>query len=340
MSSAVFAPPKQKTILKEFHSSLGALELLFNATELKNPWIFVGETLLPPAEKQDRQGIKHSQEQDSHYFIVDSTQVKSPLFFIHFIANESKELPPPKTIVTIQGNTPVTLIECYVHQLTFEASHSAVNEFILQDNAVLHHIQIQQGSSKSSQFLNSTIIQHTSSHYHGSVFASNLLQQKTTIDFLLQAPFATTTFQALMNLKLTQKASLILTADHKHPHCQSKMTVRGVVNDQAKGDFLGKIIVREGASQTQAHLENKNLLLSEQAEITTKPLLEVYNDNIQCSHGATVGHLDAQALFYLKSRGIPENEAKKMLVESFIKPILVDLPAFALPFCEELIREY
>jgi len=111
------------------------------------------------------------------------------------------------------------------------------------------------------------------------------------------------------------------TMNHFVPHCTSKQLWKGVMHDASKAAFEGKIIVHPQAQKTHAQLANKNLLLSQQAEINTKPELEIYADDVTCSHGATIGCLDDNALFYLRSRGIEENEARAILVKAFIEEL-------------------
>ena len=110
--------------------------------------------------------------------------------------------------------------------------------------------------------------------------------------------------------------------NHVVPHCKSEQLWKGVLHDDAKATFEGNIVVAPHAQKTIAHLQNKNLLLSKNAEIHTRPFLEINANDVQCTHGATVGFLDAQALFYLRSRGIPEQEARQVLIDAFVREIL------------------
>ena len=109
--------------------------------------------------------------------------------------------------------------------------------------------------------------------------------------------------------------------NHEASHTKSKIKVRGVLNDHSSGVFYGKIKVKESVTKTSAFMENKNLLLSDDASISSKPILEIYNDDTECSHSATSGSIDKEKLFYLKTRGIDEVEAKNFLVNSFIEEI-------------------
>jgi len=118
-------------------------------------------------------------------------------------------------------------------------------------------------------------------------------------------------------LKGEQEATNATFVDHAVPKCTTDEVFKGVVDDRAHGVFLGKIAVRPQAQKTDAHQLNKNLLLSPRANVDTKPELEILADDVKCSHGATVGDLDEQALFYLEARGIPADEARRMLIEAF-----------------------
>ncbi len=110
--------------------------------------------------------------------------------------------------------------------------------------------------------------------------------------------------------------------DHAMPHCSSREYYRGILSGRASGVFNGKIIVRQDAQKTDAIQSNKNLLLSEHASINTKPQLEIYADDVRCTHGATVGQLDREALFYLRSRGIGREQARNVLTAAFASEVL------------------
>lgn len=118
--------------------------------------------------------------------------------------------------------------------------------------------------------------------------------------------------------------------DHRGSRTRSRELYRGIADGQGRGIFNGKVIVHAGAIKSDAHLSNQNLLLSRTAEIDTKPELEIYTDDVKCSHGATTGQLDANSIFYLRSRGIPEIEARRMLIAAFAREIIKRLPGASL----------
>jgi Fe-S cluster assembly protein SufD len=123
-------------------------------------------------------------------------------------------------------------------------------------------------------------------------------------------------------LREQQEATIATFVDHAAPCARTSEVVKGVVDDRAHGIFQGKIRVRTDAQKTDAHQLNRNLILSPRAAVDTKPELEIYADDVKCSHGATVGDLDEAQLFYLRARGIPEAEARRILVEAFAMDVL------------------
>jgi Fe-S cluster assembly protein SufD len=116
------------------------------------------------------------------------------------------------------------------------------------------------------------------------------------------------------------------TIDHARPHCSSRETYKGILADRAHGVFNGKIIVRPDAQKTDAKQTNRALLLSEDAQINTKPQLEIFANDVKCTHGAAVGQLDDEALFYLRSRGLSAPEAQRLLIHAFVADVLSRMP--------------
>lgn len=163
-----------------------------------------------------------------------------------------------------------------------------------------------------------------------SVFNSFTLDNGATLsrtDFIvnLNAPHAEANLQGVYLTKDEQIADHHSVIHHHAPHCQSKQHYRGILQDKSKAIFNGKVIFEKDAQKSVTQQLNKNLLLSNQAEIDTKPELEIYADDVKASHGATVGQLDQQALFYLQARGIHLQEAKGLLMEGFLKEVFLTI---------------
>lgn len=119
-----------------------------------------------------------------------------------------------------------------------------------------------------------------------------------------------------------QKCDNYIFVEHAAPHCNSMEMYKGIVDDAARARFAGHVLVQDGATKTEAHMTNRNILLTDKAHVDTRPFLEIYNDDVKCSHGSTIGQLDEQALFYLRSRGIPERTAMTMLSYAFCDEVV------------------
>jgi len=134
----------------------------------------------------------------------------------------------------------------------------------------------------------------------------------------------------------TEEANIVTNVDHQVPHGTTRELIKGVAAGRAHGAFQGKITVREGAQKVDAHQLSRNLILGGRAVIDTKPELEIYADDVKCAHGASVGELDEAALFYLRTRGIPDAEARHMLIEGFLREPVEEIADPALR--EHLLR--
>lgn len=152
-------------------------------------------------------------------------------------------------------------------------------------------------------------------------FPENGNHKSYCIEVDFHHPNAKIRISGLYQLCEKQKANIKTIMNHHVPHCVSEQQWRGVLQDESEAFFEGTIVVHEKAQKTDATLSNKNLLLSPHARVNTRPQLQIYADDVKCAHGATVGCLDENALFYLRSRGIAENEAREMLVEAFVEEL-------------------
>ena len=123
-----------------------------------------------------------------------------------------------------------------------------------------------------------------------------------------------------------EKVKIAVDMHHKVPHCNSRQLFKGVAGGSSRVDFYGKIIVAQDAQRTEAYQENHNILLSDNAKVDTKPQLEIYADDVKCSHGATIGRLNEEEQFYMRSRGITLEDAKVLQMISFIAPVLENIP--------------
>jgi Fe-S cluster assembly protein SufD len=201
-----------------------------------------------------------------------------------------------------------------------EAFISLVVETQLQQDAQLKLVQ--QCQADAMHYVHHQVQQAANSHFQSLDLTLKTKWFRQDLNISLQAEHATCAVKGIYLGKDKEHIDHHLCIKHEAPHCQSEQFFKGILTDQAKAVFNGKVIVAKGAKKTNAKQKNDSILLSAQAEVDTKPELEIYNDDVTCSHGATVGELSTEALFYLVSRGISEVAAKNMLLAAFVKEVL------------------
>ena len=209
------------------------------------------------------------------------------------------------------------VIETYVGTGEATTLTNAVTEILCGEGAVLEHTKLQRESSGAFHVHRIAAAQGRSSRFdsHNLCFGSGLA--RTDIDVLFQAEGGECTLNGLFVTHGTQHVDNHTLIDHAKPHCTSRELYKGILSGRSRGVFHGKVIVRPDAQKTDAVQTNKNLLLSREALVNSTPALEILADDVKCKHGSTIGQLDANALFYLRARGIGEEQARAMLTYGF-----------------------
>jgi Fe-S cluster assembly protein SufD len=200
--------------------------------------------------------------------------------------------------------------------------HNPVTEIRVEARASLTHVRLQDEST--SAFHMATIYAHVAAGaiYDSFTLATGSRLSRTEIHARLTGSDGHLAINAAQVLRGVQHGDFTTVVSHDAPNCASRQTVKNVLADCARGVFQGKIEVARAAQKTDGYQMNQALLLSRQAEIDCKPQLEIYADDVKCSHGATVGELDPDQLFYLVSRGIPQQEARALLIQAFLAEAL------------------
>jgi Fe-S cluster assembly protein SufD len=199
---------------------------------------------------------------------------------------------------------------------------NAVSEIAVGEGAVLAYHRIQQESERAFHFGRLQFHQERSSSLatHSIALGGALVREE--VKAVLDGEGAEATLAGLYLVTGRQHIDNQTTLDHAQPHCSSREVYKGILDGESSAVFNGKIIVRKDAQKTDSKQSNKNLLLSEKAIIDTKPALEIYADDVKCTHGATIGQIDAEAVFYLRSRGIGRQEARDLLTYAFANDLL------------------
>ena len=199
---------------------------------------------------------------------------------------------------------------------------NAVTEVVAGENAKVEYARIEQESAQAFHVATLQFQQGRSSIVHSTSIQFGGALVREEVEAVLGGEGAESTLNGLYVIGGRQHVDNHTTIDHAKPHCGSRELYKGVLDGASTGVFNGKIIVRKDAQKTDSKQSNKNLLLSENAVINTKPQLEIYADDVKCTHGATIGQIDADALFYLRSRSIGVNEARALLTQAFASDVI------------------
>lgn len=226
----------------------------------------------------------------------------------------------PHVIFVVEAGSKATIIETYSSD-SKSFTDSAIQIF-LEDNAHLTHYRVQKESPEALHIGTTEVTLKRGSLYNSTNINLGGQISRHDVHVKFTAEGGEAFVDGLYMLNGNQHHDTHSTIDHALPNCVSHQTYKGVLNDKSRGVFNGKVFVRENAHGTDAQQSNKNLLLSKDARVDTKPQLEIYNDDVKCAHGATVGQLEDEELFYLLSRGISQTLAKNLLTYGFAEEII------------------
>ncbi|MFT6055258.1 MAG: Fe-S cluster assembly protein SufD [Roseivirga sp.] len=214
-----------------------------------------------------------------------------------------------------------------------------VNEITIAENAQFQYFKVENDTELAYHISNVYARQASSSNFKTFTFSLNGAMVRNNLHIKIEGEGIDTYMNGLYLLKGRTHVDNHTVADHTKPNCHSSELYKGIVDDSAKAVFNGKIFVRQEAQKTNAFQSNKNILLSDHATINTKPQLEIWADDVSCSHGCTIGQLDLDALFYLQARGIKKDKAKVMLLNAFASDVLATVANDAIKiYLEEIIK--
>jgi len=249
--------------------------------------------------------------------ISEGVKLESPLHVIS-VSTESQIHHHTRTLILAAPDSDASLVEEHLSVGAADDYSGFTSEIVVQDRARLRHYKIQ-SQSESALHLGTTFAE-VGSDASLECFCLHAGSERARTD--LHADLAGEGghfgFSGAYVGEESQASDMTTVIEHSVPNCTSREVVRGVLAGKAKGVFQGKIVVHEGAQKTDGYQMSRAILLSEKAEVDAKPELEIFADDVKCSHGATAGELDEDAIFYLRSRGIPEGEAKALLIEGFL----------------------
>ncbi|MBZ4397620.1 Fe-S cluster assembly protein SufD [Myxococcus sp. AS-1-15] len=251
-----------------------------------------------------------------------------PVQLVFLTRGDAAVLASPRVLVLAEEGSEGTLVETYASAsggpvATFT---NAVTEVTLGDNASLKHYRLQSEGDAALHVGGLHVKQGRDSRFVSHTFAFGGVLARNEVHVSFAGKGGDATLNGLYVGRGTQHQDVRTALDHAVADCTSRELYKGVLDDRARGTFHGLVKVRQDAQRTDARQQNRNLLLSEHAQADTRPQLEILADDVKCAHGAAVGRLDAQALFYLRSRGIPQAEAERLLTYAFARELVEAVP--------------
>lgn len=274
-------------------------------------------------------------------YVPSNKKVENPIIIINVVdANDMNVLSQPRNLIILEKNAEACIVESYISAGVNASFINVVNEIYVNENAHLEHYKIQQQTGESYQNNYTQIFQEANTNINQVTLTLDGTMVRNNLHFYMNGKNCDT---LLYGLYITEGSNHIdnhTRVDHAMPNCQSNELYKGIMKDKSTAVFNGKIMVHLDAQKTNAYQRNQNILLDPEATINTKPQLEIFADDVKCTHGATIGQLDEEPMFYLRSRGIPEDVARKMLLNAFADDIAekIKIPELA-GLLEQLIEE-
>ncbi len=278
--------------------------------------------------------LNHAAADDAAVVLVDrATQVEQPVHVVHLaVATPVPVAVHPRTLIHAGAHSEVAVVESYAgwdgRILT-----NAATTVVVGDGAGVRHHRLQFEGAETVHVGQTVVRQGATSRYHfdSIMLGADIGRSAVVVDFSGEG--AEARLDGLYLTTGTQEHDHAATVRHGKSHCSSNQLFKGVVGDHARGSFSGVIVVQPDTVRTEAHQTSRSLLLDKQAQADSRPWLEILADDVICTHGATIGQLDEDALFYLRSRGIPTDRARAILVGAFVVEVVEALPT-------ESVREF
>jgi len=260
-------------------------------------------------------------DEGAFVYVPRGVVIEQPIHLL-YIATESNSGSYPRTLIVAEENSQATLVESYAGTADAVYFTNAVTEVVLGERANVDHYKLQRESDNAYHIAQMNVRLKRSSVFssHSVTFGGAIT--RNDVSAVLADEHIECTLNGLYLGDGKRVVDNHTSIDHAMPNCNSHETYKGILDGHSRGVFNGKIFVRQDAQKTDAKQTNRTLLLSDDAQINTKPQLEIFADDVKCTHGATVGQLNENQLFYLRARGIPLEDAKALLVYAFASDIV------------------
>ncbi len=255
--------------------------------------------------------------------VARGVSLEQPLYLLFLTSSAAQgSLIHPRNLIILEREAAASVVETYASLDGGQYLTNAVTEFVVGEGARGSHLRVQRDSNAAFHMATSQSHQGRDSHFFSCTVAFGSALSRHDLNAVLDGPGSELLLNGLSVLAGRQHVDHHTTIDHAQPHCESHELFNGIFADQARGVFTGRIIVRPGAQQTDSKQTNNNVLLSESARADSQPQLEIYADDVKCTHGATIGPLDPNALFYLETRGVGAEDARQLLTYGFAADVV------------------
>lgn len=259
----------------------------------------------------------------AYIYIPKNKMPKKPVEIVHFATgNEASLMLQPRNLIIVEENAEVQIIERHQNLTNNDVLTNSVTEIFAAESAIVDYYKIQNDKASASLIDNTYIDQKSKSHVKVHTFSFGGKLTRNNLNFYQNGEYMDSTMKGVTILGEKQHVDHHTLVHHIEPNCESHQDYKGIYGDSSTGVFNGKIIVDKIAQKTNAFQKNNNILISDKATINTKPQLEIFADDVKCSHGCTIGQLDEDALFYMQTRGIPKKEARALLMYAFANNVL------------------
>ncbi len=255
-------------------------------------------------------------------YIPDGIRFEQTIQIVNIINITDNEIIQPRNLIILGKNSQLQLVHCD-HSVHHKASFvNSVSEVYIGEDAFMDHYKLQNKDNESTQVTSTYFHQAAHSRLSSNVITLNGGIVRNNLHVALAGSGSEVQLNGLYLADKVQHIDNFISVDHQHPDCTSNQLYKGILDDQATAVFNGHIMVRKDSQRTQAYQNNKNILLTDKATVYTQPQLEIYADDVKCSHGATIGQLDPESMFYMRSRGIREDTSRMLLMYAFAADVI------------------
>ena len=296
--SSALAKPKYKAVIENYFNKIAKQD---NLTSLNTAFANEG----------------------AYIYIPKNVEVEKPIQILHFTTGkENATMVQPRNLIVAEQNAHVQIIERHQSLNDNPVLTNVVTEIYADRHANVDYYKIQNDNKNASLVDNTYIEQQSESvaSVHTFSFGGNIT--RNNLNFYQKGEHMDSILKGITIIEGKQHVDHHTLVHHIEPNCESHQDYKGIFDERSTGVFNGKVIVEKEAQKTNAYQQNNNVLVSDKATINAKPQLEIFADDVKCSHGCTIGQLDDQALFYMQQRGIPQKEAKALLMYAFANNVL------------------